>query len=329
MGLTRFPHGVSSYGIPILGTGARYTGWWGTTSRFVDYDYGSDGNSGTEPTDAYKNLQTAIDASSIGDVIYIRNRDQDTTSTDPEYIIPASTTNWSVAEAKTHLSIIGAAPTSHLAGVCGSGNMAIYLRGNATATTGPVMDWKGAFGLIENIAWHRGAVTSGSILKLNGNSTSLRAANTVIANCLFRMDSNTGGSIYNVDNWWVTIYGCTFHDCKIGIYLHGSSSTIRRTTIDSCNFRNQTAASVDQNILVSGSSTQDVTIQNCTFGCNIPGAGTNLFINFTATATGLVYNCAFCADTVEGTSYMILNGVDFLDCHQARCTADSEAIAGT
>ena len=331
MPLTKFPKGVSSYGVPVLGSGGqRFTGWWGVTCWFVDYDHGSDSNGGKDPTDAYKNLQTAINASGIGDVIYVRNRDQDITSTDPEYIIPASTTNWSVAEAKTHLSIIGASPVSHLAGVCGSGNMAVYLRGNATATTGPVMDWKGAFGLLENLAFHPGAVTKGGIVELTGNGTSLRSAGTVIANCLFRIDTNSDGSIYCLDNWWVTIYACTFHDCRFGIYFAGSNSTIRRSTIDSCYFRNQTATSVNTNITLSGNVTQDVVISNCVFGVNAPNytSGANKFINATGAATGIIYNCSFCTDTAEGTSTDFTNnGIDVLDCHQARCTADSEAFA--
>lgn len=328
---TNFAYGLKSRGAPLEpGSGARFTGWWGTTSYFVDYDHGNDGNSGKDPTAAFQHLQTAISAAGIGDVIYVRSRDQDVTSTDPESILPASTTNWSIAQAQTHLSIIGASNVSHLAGVCGSGNMAVYLKGNATTTTGPVMDWQGAFGLIENLAFDDGAVTSGGVLKLAGNSTSLRASNTVVANCLFRKDANSGGSIYNVDNWWATIYGCTFMDCRIGIYLHGSSSTIRRVTIDSCYFRNQTATEVDMNIYASGSSTQDVLVSNCVFGVNAPNytSGTNKFINFTAAATGIIYNCSFCTDTAEGTSSDFTNnGVDVLDCHQARCTADSEAFA--
>ena len=295
------PHGFSVYGVPIMpgGGGARFAGWWGT-SYFVDYDHGNDGNTGLEPTDAYLNLQTAITAASgNGDVIYIRNRDQDTATTDPEFIIPASTTNWSVAQAKVHLSIIGAANTSHIP--CQEAGLAVYLRGHATANTTAIMDWQGAFGLIENLAFHRGASTAGGLLALTGNSTSLRALGTVVNNCLFRLSNHAVGALYNVDNWFVTVYNCIFHDCKFGVEFHGSSSTIRRSAIVGCTFRNQTAASVDTNILINGSSTQDVTVRDCIFTCQLGTGGTNKYINFTAAATGAIYNCSFPTDVTLGT----------------------------
>ena len=326
MPLTGYPSGISSFGIPVLGSGgARYTGWWGVTSWFVDYDNGSDGNGGKEPTAAYKNLQTAIDSASRGDVIYVRNRDQDIATTEPEYIIPASTTNWSIPENKPHLSIIGASNVSHIP--TQEGKVAVYLRGNATATTGPVLDINGAFSLVENLAFHRGAVTSVGIVRFNGNSTSLRALGSVLNNCLFRLYSQAGAAVYNVDNWFITVYGCEFHDCKVGVQMYGSSSTVRRVRIANCLFRNQTAASVDMNIYIHGSNGQDITIDNCTFACNAPAQGTNnLYINIADAATGVISRCNFPSDTTEGTVGITNNGLDIIDCHQAIAVINDEAF---
>uniref|UniRef100_A0A6M3LB89 Putative pectate lyase n=1 Tax=viral metagenome TaxID=1070528 RepID=A0A6M3LB89_9ZZZZ len=321
MGLTRFPRGISVYGVPVMpSAGMRFDGWWGT-SRFVDYDDGSDSNGGLEPTNAYKHLQTAINASSTNDVIYIRNREQDITSTDPEYIIPASTTNWSIAEAKTHLSIIGASNVSHIP--TEAGKFAVYLRGNATATTGPVLDIQAPFTLVENLAFHRGAVTSGGLVALTGNSTSARAMASVVSNCLFRMYSQTGAALYNVDNWWISVYGCDFHDCKVGVQMTGSSSTMRRIRISNCLFRNQTAASIDKNIYFAGSGGQDITIDHCDFVGEIPTGGDNVFISSAAAIQGTIIHCSFPADMVEGTAYITANGFTQVNCHQGLWTADA------
>ena len=325
MTLTAFPNGVSSFGIPQMGN-ARYDGWWGKT-LFVDYDNGAaDGtNSGTEPTSAYKYLQDAIDESTINDVIYVRNREEDITSTDPEAQTPESTTNWSVAEAKTHFSIIGASNVSHIPSQ--EGQYGVYLKGDGTTTATPVMDWRGAFGLVENLAFHRGASTSG-LLSLTGNSTSLRALGTVVSNCLFRMDSSAVGGVYNIDNWFITVYGCTFHDCDFGVNMVGSSSTIRRVSILDCIFRNQTAASVTANIQLSGSNTKDVQIRNCVFGPETPSAGTAKFIYVTNAATGVLSGCQFPIDTNEGTTSMEINGLDAIACWQAVTTTAADPTWG-
>lgn len=323
MSLTNFPHGITSYGVPIIGGGvARYSGWWGK-SFFVDYDHGSDNNTGLEPGDAYKNLQTAITDATINDVIYVKNRDQDITSTDPEYITPESTTNWEIAEAKTHLSIIGASNVSHIP--TQEGKIAVYLRGSTTAAD-DVMEWLGAFGLIENLAFHRGSSTQ-SILSLTGNSTSLRALGTVVSNCLFRLYSQSTAALYSIDNWFITVYGCEFHDCKYGVKFRGSNSTVRRVRVSRCLFRNQTAASVDINILFSGSSGQDVTVDGCDFVGEIPAAGSNYFVSADAAIQGTVVNCTFPADMVEGTAYINANGLTQVNCGQGKWTAD-DGIGG-
>ena len=323
MGLTRFPNGISSFGVPVMpGGGARFDGWWGTT-RFVDYDDGSDSNGGLEPTDAYQNLQTAINASSINDVVYIRNREQDITSTDPEAITPASTANWSVAEGKTHLSIIGASNVSHIPTM--EGQYAVYLKGHATANTNPVMNWRGAFGLIENLAFHSGGVTSGGHLNFDGNSTSLRALGSVVSNCLFRMSTQAAhGAVHNTDNWFITVYACTFHDCLFGVRMLGSASTLRRITIKGCLFRNQTVASVDTNIRLAGTNGQAILIDGCTFTTPVGTAGDGKLINIVDAMTGTICNCNFPIDTVEGSAATIVdNGLSQVNNNQAMWGADT------
>lgn len=58
MGITNFPHGVSSFGMPLYGGGVPVT--YGTV-YFVDYDNGLDGNTGLAMDDAFKTVQRAYD----------------------------------------------------------------------------------------------------------------------------------------------------------------------------------------------------------------------------------------------------------------------------
>lgn len=71
MGLTRFPFGISSFGIPVMGGGG-IPAMFGN-AYFVDYRYGSDGNRGKTKEKAFKTLSKAysIATSNNNDVILI------------------------------------------------------------------------------------------------------------------------------------------------------------------------------------------------------------------------------------------------------------------
>lgn len=327
--MSKFGDQVFQFGGMPVGNPDRYTGWWGVTSRFVDYDHGNDGNTGKAPTKAKQHLQSAINASAAGDVIYIRNRDQDITTTDGETILPQGATNWSIPESKPHMSIIGASNLSHLP--FQSAGYSVILKGTATANTTPVIDVQGAYTLIENLGFHRGGSTAGGLIALTGNSTSLRALGSVVSNCLFRLYSSTShGAVYNIDNWFVTIHGCDFHDCLTGIDLYGSASTMRRNRISNCIFRNQTAASVCNNIYLHGSNGQDITISDCDFLGEVPTAITGASgvagcIYAASAIQGTVVRCNYSDDAIEGTTAPAItaNGLSQVNCGQCKWTADS------
>jgi hypothetical protein len=69
MPLTNFPNGISSFGIPVLGSGIPFTGKY----FFVDPEHGSDGNSGLSPKKALKTLYKAHALCTAGnnDVVYL------------------------------------------------------------------------------------------------------------------------------------------------------------------------------------------------------------------------------------------------------------------
>lgn len=62
MGLTNFPNGITSFGVPIMGTGAQDIS--GST-YFVDNNSGSDSNDGSSWEKAYKTLAKAVTISNL------------------------------------------------------------------------------------------------------------------------------------------------------------------------------------------------------------------------------------------------------------------------
>lgn len=102
MGLTNFPNGISSFGIPVLGGGSNT---WSTqgTAYFVDAVHGSDSYSGKSPKRAFASIATAYAACTDGhgDVVYILS--DGTTSSTARL---SATLTW--AKNNTHLIGLGA-----------------------------------------------------------------------------------------------------------------------------------------------------------------------------------------------------------------------------
>lgn len=70
MGITNFPHGVSSFGIPVLGSGGDVTTG---NIYFVHSGTGSDGNNGTDKETPFATIDYAIGkcTANNGDIIYV------------------------------------------------------------------------------------------------------------------------------------------------------------------------------------------------------------------------------------------------------------------
>lgn len=79
MTIARFPHGVSSFGIPVIGSGDIVT----TGNVFFVDDSGSNNNSGTDPTQPFADLDYAIGrcTASQGDIIVVMPGHAETAST--------------------------------------------------------------------------------------------------------------------------------------------------------------------------------------------------------------------------------------------------------
>lgn len=311
---TNFAYGLRSRGVPVetLG-GIRYYGFWTGRPWFVDYDNGNDSNTGKQPDAAFKTLDAAITACDAMDVIYIRPRD--VSGTDPQGIVPVSTTvNWTVSHTKEGLSIIGAGP------VIGSGIHYTYLKGAASGTTGPVLDIQAPAVTIENLAFHRGGVTSNGLLRLYGDGTATNNAhNSVINNCMFRwwnQATGTCGAVTIVDSWYTGIYNSTFYNCKDGIDIRGVQSTVKDVTIQSCKFLGL-AADISADIRLAGAASDFFLIDSCLFMHMTPTGGTNKFISATAGHTsngGMISNCYFDSDVTVGTEISTITNMKIVGC---------------
>lgn len=122
MGITRFPHGISSFGVPIFGSvGASPI--FGT-SYFVDGTNGLDGNTGLEPDQAFLTIQRAItvqlaDTTGLGDVIWV---------------MPGTYAETVYASTMTNVQLIGAGITPDAVTIAPTDGHALLVGVDASAT---------------------------------------------------------------------------------------------------------------------------------------------------------------------------------------------------
>lgn len=227
MGVTAYPYGVSSFGVPVLpGPTSRFYGWWGRTSWFVDFSNGSDSNTGKEPTRAVKYLATAITKAAAGDVIYIRPASVASTDTDPAFATPETATNWNIPRTKYNLALIGAGPQ------VGPGQIWMtYIRGHASVTGAALGDAtltvRAPFCTVENLAIHRGGSTR-ALVEFYGDGTSAaNAFGSAAYNCEFRLgNASMTAGLYVLDSWYCGAYRCHFQrNNPRAIYFRGIQTT--------------------------------------------------------------------------------------------------------
>lgn len=323
MSLTNFPNGVTSYGVPVLGgdPAGRFYGWWGK-SYFVDYDSGSNGNSGTEPSQSWKTLTYALTRATHNDVIYIRPRGLATpaSDTDPTATVADTTSNFSTGTSQYALSIIGAGPALNPSGIWMN-----LLQGNASAAaTVPVLTIGGAYTCIENLGFSKGAATTSEV------TIGAFGFGSAIHNCLFRVFTGTSsatGALTLNDAWDCTISGSLFDRCKVGLVSTAPTASVRGTRVLNNEFRGTTAGRiVDVNITASGTNVDMCTIHGNVFNGPIPtGGAPNVYINTTASIgvsviSGNWFNIADlnpASDIVLGASWLDIGNYDSTNAHIA------------
>lgn len=328
---TNFPSGLQSRGVPV-GASGPYYGWWGT-SYFVDNDSGNDGNTGKTPTDAFKNVDTAISASNAGgsenNVIYIKPKESKTDGSDDDYITPTATTaNWQIPTTANGLAIVGTGNQSHIQGE--TGQRRVYLRGASGVTTGYVLQINAEHVSIENCAFHDGAVQAdASVL---GDDATIWF-NTVeigtISNCMFRWCSQI--AVKQVDGWYIDVYNSTFYNCATGYGAHGSATALVNNHVQGCLFEGTattTATSIGCDISIYSDSASDRGnyVADCDMIHQIPalsgGQGAYLYVK---SGNGAVVRCYAASDNmVAATEYTVPSNFKILHCFD-----DSDAEWGT
>lgn len=298
MALTHFPHGISSFGQPVLGgggftlpvMGGKPSGSDAAQVFFVDPANGSDGNPGTSPDRALDTVSAAY-AKTVdkrGDVIYLLN-DGNTSGTSRE----DSTITWSK-------------DNTHLVGLCAPTMISQRARISPNTTLGsivtPQLLVSGDGNIFANISLFEGddenSVAS-TCVKVTGSRNYFN--NVAMLNM---GDAATGNSGDEATSNHLYISGGsenTFDNCYIGLDTAARSAANANVKLDSAATRNIFRGCIfpmyaDQNtplfvdIPDSGGIDRFVLFQNCLFYNAVGSAGTAIAaaMNVHASAGGLV-----------------------------------------
>lgn len=298
-----------------------FHGMWGNRVWFVDYDNGQTGNSGERPDDAQKHLQTIIDKAGEWDTIYIRPRDPDTSGGDPQAIIPASTTNWSIASTKHGLSLIG---TGIGIGMRQANMTRLQAASGASSTS--AMTCYAPYVNFENITFRRGGSTGAGLL-IEGQTTggSGYAFNTIVNNCGFWKISATAtkGALYYESAWHCLTANSWFEECAKGIGIGVSGSNVVGINVLGCRF-NGIDTTIDADIYAtSGSTVTEVFVDGCIFAHDIPalssGNSYNKYLDF-ATASGIFSNSVIGSETTTIATNCDLSNIDPVNINYSQAT---------
>ena len=133
MGLTNFPNGVSSFGVPMTGTNI-----WGGKSYFVRPRTGKDGNKGDDPDRALQTIQAAHDKCTAGnnDVVYYISEATSTSASGTQQLVTSAIT-WT----KSYTHLIGVSPPLAMSNRCRVGT--------TTAMT-PMLDFDASSCVVKN-----------------------------------------------------------------------------------------------------------------------------------------------------------------------------------
>jgi hypothetical protein len=270
MTLSRYPHGISSFGIPVIGAGPIVTTG---TVYFVDSATGSNSNSGLDPTQAFATLTTAITACTTnkGDVIILMPSHAETIST----TVTLSIANVSIiglgnGTARPNLTQ-GTTGSTGMLTVSGSNNRIanVYFTGSATGTNEPLLTISGSYVDVEGCFFAPASKQLYTILLSGTASTDIS-----IKNCSFVASAAGPDAI---------------------IF---SSVMVHRVIVSGCYFNVVGSAGCDHGIItVSSSASLGWLIKDCVFMGMADGEPA---IKPLAASTGLVANClAYTADVTD------------------------------
>lgn len=294
MSLTKFPNGISSFGIPVMGSGG---GIPATTGNyfFASSEVGSTNNDGKtlETPKATYAQALALCANDNADVIVL---------------MPGHAENIATAGA------IDANKSGVVAVSTGVGSLRAKFTFTATASTFVIS--KGNCKFI-NITWEAGIaeVVKGLDISAVDNLTfeDCRFTDAASMNFVTTMDLATG-----CDN--LTINRCKFisGDANIDHFIVGVAHD-ELCIYDSCFYANVAQAAVVGLIETSGNVT-NAEIKRCSFRSNVDGA---LFIDLNGTAnSGILAECYFSSIDTAGA---VAGGFDVTGMHVFECYVAGEA----
>ena len=290
MPLTNFPHGISSFGVPVLGSigGIPFTGnYW-----FVDPASGADGNSGNSPSSALQTLDRAHTLATDGnnDVVVLIG-DGTTTATARQ----SSTLTWS--KNATHL--VGVAAPSMYAQ-----RARISTATGATANLAPLMTVSGNGCMFANFSFFQGVGEASTDEKL----IDITGSRNYFYNVQFGGMGSANGAA-RAGSYVISLSGGEnlFEHCAIGL-------------------ETQARSAANASVKLSGSSAQRNEFRDCEFQM-YPTASSPLFLD--ASTSGVLNGstmqfkrCAFRAlmnatsstqPSVTATVHAAVNGTIYFD----------------
>jgi len=264
MSFTNYPNGVTSFGIPMVGSGHPIP-QMNSAVKFVDGTNGADGNSGNSPEQAYGTVQKAVTNAKAGGIVYVFPKDMGVGGDPGSYA-----ENITIPATHDRMSIIG---VSHGRTQCGLPQLKV-----GATTTSPILTINAQGVLIANMGINGiGGTGGGLLLNSDGATGTIGASGAAILNCHFKNcvgstanNAATGGAIMwtaNGDCWQVLIKGNRFYKNVGDVVLKGTSNSVPQDVIIEDNIMSGPAANVDCNLFLKGggSGMNGVVIKGNTF----------------------------------------------------------------
>jgi parallel beta-helix repeat protein len=320
MPYTNFPNGATSFGVPLHGSNS--FGWKNQGDIwFVDGTFGSDGNSGKDPDNAFATVGKAVGTTAATglanayDAVYILDKGH--SGTDPNPYLETGG-NLSVPFASNNLAIVGVPHNMHY-------QYGLQIKGDAVATTA-VLHINAPFCAIENLSFNRGASTTGGIYFDDEGDSTNQAQGSSVYNCYFRNlrgtgNGSTGGAIVIDGGWNYLIQKCIFYNNRGGIVIKSSAaSTVEGVIIRDSQFFGA-VANVDTYIHTSGTCARNI-YDNLVFASATPAysGGLTAYVYDDVSSDSILSNSTFggaslVAGATTTNAIVIGTGVRIANCH--------------
>jgi len=267
-------YGAKIMSSEVLNGGDDFASIW-----YVDGDNGSDDDTGNSPDTAFAKIQTAIDAASSRDIIYIRAIDPDADASEPGTYEEDLT----IAYAKWGLQLIGMSGTGILQPFGGPKIK------NATATA--LLTVNAPYCQIKGLQFNctRNSGTYGIYLSgVSGYATLAGSCGAVIQDCYFKNAAEATAAIYTVGGYASLISRCTFQMSETSIIIGTTSLSSNGHTIEHCNFKSNNGAAIAEHITIASGQHVDISITDSTFD-----VATSFISCGSASNEGIIARCQF------------------------------------